>query len=139
MPVDLLPAGGWTQDYRQAALSILKKQSKNTAFKEMQRRKQLFVVFLQCGSTLCNRMKCVCVCVCGINCRRVTPKFCQTDTDTAHVEGLISFLLLSFSIGSPLPFFPSPPISPSCILHSKPPSFSLLTQKRSFLRHKPRH
>lgn len=55
MLVDPPAAGGWMQDYRQAALSILKKRSKNTAFKERQRRKQQPVVaFRQRGRTLCN-------------------------------------------------------------------------------------
>lgn len=84
---DLPAAGGWTQDYSRAVLSIPKKQSKNTAFKAAHRLKQLFVVFLQCGCPLCNRLK-----VrhgvgraCGIK-----PSKTESDSRRGHAEVLLN-------------------------------------------------
>lgn len=57
-------AGGWTQDYRQAALYILKEESEHMAFKVAKKQKYTawknnnsFFFPLQRGGTLCNRLK----------------------------------------------------------------------------------
>lgn len=99
------------------------------------RKQQPIVVFRQRGCPLCNRLKRqLRASETESDSRRVTLKFCRADSDTAHVEGLISFLLLHRSTGSPLPA--------SCCLSILYPSLQTSAvfppdTKRSLLRHKP--
>lgn len=103
--------------------------------RRQRRKQQPIVVFCQRGCPLCNRLKRqLRASKTESDSRRVTLKFCRTDSDTAHVEGLISFLLLQCSTGSPLPA--------SCCLSILYPSLQTSTifppdTKRSLLRHKP--
>lgn len=103
--------------------------------RRQRRKQQPIVVFRQCGCPLCNRLKRqLRASKIESDSRRVTLKFCRTDSDTAHVEGPISFLLLQCSTGSPLPA--------SCCLSILYPSLQTSTAfppdtKRSLLRHKP--